>query len=315
MHIFNSIEEVYKKLPRPIVTMGNFDGVHRGHQALFREAIERARQIEGTAVALTFQPHPVTILRPDIKLPQLTPLEIKKKLITLLGMDALIIQPFSRSFANIEAKDFVRDFIVRYIAPKAIIVGENFRFGKDAKGDINFLKAAGKSCGFQVGDVDPITDDNHIISSSSIRKDLQNAHFNRGVRFLGRPYLITGTVIDGHKRGRKIGFPTANIETQFDIIPANGIYAAMTSIRNETFQSVVNIGIRPTFQGKNRTIEVHIFDFNQNIYGETLSVYLCKRLREERKYDSLEKLIAQIKKDAVNARDFFKTSSPIHLIP
>jgi len=309
MIISHSINDFKGDLPYVVVTLGNFDGVHRGHQKLFNNAISMAKTHHGTSIILTFDPHPLKLLHPEIVIPQITPMDVKLQLLSNSGMDRVILQPFTHDFAKINAEDFIENILVKCLNPEIVIVGQNFRFGKDKKGDISFLKKLGKKLGYMVLEVEHVMDNDIVVSSSVIRSDIQNGSMVRAEKFLGRPYMIAGSVVQGDNRGREIGFPTANIETTHELIPPNGVYAVLVKIRNEFKNAVANIGVRPTFNKSERTIEVHLLDYDNSLYHHDLSIYFIKKLRDEVRFESVEALINKIKNDIFRAKKIFNDRS------
>ena len=300
---FDKIEKPYKNA---VITIGNFDGVHIGHQALFHEVIEKAETINGTSIVMTFEPHPVRVLKQNGHLPLITLYEQKIELIENSGVDVLICVPFTKEFAAISAKTFVENILLKSIGMKAIVVGKDYTFGKNREGDIGLLQSYAKDLGFEVVIADWIQSSKNWpgrISSTRTRELVEEGKVDEAQKLLGRYYQIRGVVATGRDRGgRLLGFPTANITLQDELCPKNGVYAVTVECRGQTFQGVANIGYSPTFDDHIFSVEVHILDFNENIYGQKIRVNFVKRIRGEEKFSNISELSDQIKKDIVKAR-------------
>ena len=308
MKIIEGIENINKPYKNAVITIGNFDGVHIGHQALFHEVMEKADSIGGTSMAMTFEPHPIRVLKQNNHPPLITLYEQKVELISSSGLDVLIVVPFTLIFASLPAEEFVKDVLVRKIGMKAIMVGEDYSFGKNREGDINLLKTLATRLGFEVIVTDWIqASKNNLsdrISSTVIRELVMAGNVERAQKMLGRHYQIKGTVTAGRDRGGKLlGFPTANINLYDELCPKNGVYAVTVELKNKKHKGVANIGFSPTFGDHVFTVEVHILDFNENIYGQKFRVNFIKRIRDERKFSDVSELAEQIKKDVVKARE------------
>lgn len=307
MKIFERIEDIEKPTKSAVITIGNFDGVHIGHQALFHTVIEKAEAIGGVSVAITFEPHPMRVLTTNGHPPLITLSEQKRELIGRVGMDMLICIPFTREFAAISAGDFVKDLLVERLNMKAIVVGRDYTFGSRRQGDLAMLQRMAKDLGFEVLVVDwiqPVNGKSQRISSTRIRELVMDGDMQKARKMLGRYYQIRGHVATGRNRGgRLLGFPTANINLQDELCPKQGIYAVTIEHGGEVLKGVANIGYSPTFDDHVFTIEVHILDFKKNIYGDPIRVNFIERLRDEIKFDGIEALSEQIKKDIIRARD------------
>ncbi|GAB4341099.1 MAG: bifunctional riboflavin kinase/FAD synthetase [Candidatus Abyssubacteria bacterium] len=285
------------------LTLGIFDGVHLGHQKIIRRVVEKARQMDGTACVVTFDPHPREVLNPEAAPDLLTTTPKKSRLIEQMGIDAMCLIRFTREFANIDASAFVKDFLIDKIHMKSIIVGHDWRFGKGRTGDVHLLRHMSKQYGFEVEQVPRVEVDNQPVSSTLIRELVLKGDLDRVTRYLGREYSITGSIVGGSRIGREIGFPTANIEPHHEAIPPNGIYAVWVDVCGMRKPGTLNIGFRPTVTNqKKRTVEVHIMDFYRDIYNEGIEVTFVKKLRDEQKFPSLDALAEQIKKDVERAR-------------
>jgi riboflavin kinase/FMN adenylyltransferase len=306
MQHIQDLNDLRSPFRRAVVTIGNFDGVHIGHQALFYEVIEKANAIDGTSVAITFEPHPLRVLKRSASPPLITIFEQKVELIERSGMDVLVSIPFTLDFAAISAQRFVEDLLVRRIGTKAIVVGEDYAFGKNREGDIALLNSMGPELGFEVivtGMIRTVQGTPDRISSTAIRELVQAGEMQQAGRMLGRHFQIRGTVVAGRDRGGKLlGFPTANLKLEDALCPRTGIYAVTVEIQGRLLQGVANIGYSPTFADMQFTVEVHILDFDETIYGHRLRVNFIKRIRDEIKFSSLEALKAQIAADTHAAR-------------
>jgi len=306
MRIVSRIEEIQTPYEKAVITIGNFDGVHIGHQALLHTVIEKALAMGGTSVVMTFEPHPMKLLAPSRHKPLITLYEQKCELISRTGIDVLISVPFTKAFSEMTARDFVQELLIDRIGVKAIVVGNDYTFGRNREGNVSLLKSWSRELGFEVFTVDWIQSANlaRRISSTRIRELVKKGRMEEAKKLLGRYYQIRGTVTAGRRRGAsQLGFPTANIELQDELCPAQGIYAVTVQIKGHTHQGVANIGFSPTFDDHLFTVEVHILDFNQSIYGESIRVNFIGRLRDEVKFNSLDALSAQIHKDIARARE------------
>ncbi len=292
---------------RSIVTIGVFDGVHRGHQYLIKKLVEEAHSSGRLAVVLTFFPHPDVVLRGLQGRYYLTSPEQKAGLLTDLGVDCVITHPFNDTVRQVRAADFV-DQLLSKAKMSALWVGSDFAMGYKREGNVPFLREQGAQKDFSVHDIDLIEAQGGVISSSVIRQAVQFGEMEQAREWLGRPYSVTGEVIHGEKRGRQIGYPTANTAVWDELVlPANGIYAGWAHLGNERFMAMTNVGVRPTFDGKNITVEPYLLDFNRDIYGQQLEVSFEKRLRPEAKFDNLQELIDQIGRDVEVGRAYLET--------
>jgi riboflavin kinase/FMN adenylyltransferase len=305
MEIFRHIDDPRLRLDRSIVTMGNFDGLHLGHQCLVRNAVEDARRLGIPSVVLTFEPHPLKVLAPERAPKLILAHKDKMQLLQSFGIDIVVIQNFDASFASLQPAPFVKNFLVDRLHLEKIWVGSDFRFGQGRKGTISDLIAEGAALGFQVGAVDPIVVGGARVSSSKVRQLIEEGRVDEAQRILGRYHFISGKVVTGHRRGRGLGFPTANISTRTEVVPLDGIYATFVEIGTERCFSVSNIGVNPTFGAGPRTVETFILDFNADIYGKALRLFFVKRIRAEKKFPSVEQLVAQMHEDVKNARAIF----------
>jgi len=307
MKIIENIDKIQEPFKNAVITIGNFDGVHIGHQALFHEVIETAENMGGVSIAVTFDPHPLRVLKQNGHPPLITLYEQKVELIGRTRIDVLICIPFTREFAALAAEEFVGDLLVGKIGMKAIVVGEDYSFGKNREGNIDLLKAYAPRYGFEVIVADWIRMSKAFadrISSTKIRELVTDGKMEQAEKMLGRYYQIRGRVVTGRDRGGKLlGIPTANVNLLDELCPKVGIYAVTGECRGNPFKGVANIGYSPTFKNHEFTVEIHIFDFDDNIYGEKILVNFIKRIRDEIKFSSIPELIDQIKKDIATARE------------
>lgn len=304
MHIYRRIEEIEQPLAHSCVTIGNFDGVHLGHQQLFATVVKKAEVNRGKSIAITFDPHPLQVLLPSgIKL--ISTCEHKVELIAGAKLDALLIIPFTKDFAKTSAEDFVSELLLRRLGVKELVVGYDYAFGKGRSGNIEFLRRQGQEHGFSVTVVDAYTLENTVVSSTKIRELIQAGEMEMAAKLLGRSYQLRGTVQVGKQRGGKvIGFPTANLSfNEEDLVPKHGVYVTQVIWRGLCYGGILNIGFNPTFGEEQLVAETHIFDFNEDIYGQPIKVNLLKFLRGERKFAGPRELAAQIEKDVLVARD------------
>jgi len=285
-----------------VVTLGNFDGVHLGHRALFRQLSQRAKQFQCKSAVYTFDPHPLKLLCPE-NAPLLlnTPAE-KRRLIEASHIDLLIEAPFTKQFAALSPEQFVDDVLVRLLQARALVIGYDYAFGKNRTGSAQFLQGYCTKKGIVVDVLKPVGADGEPYSSTRIRQMLATGRVAEVVSLLGRHYNLEGEVVPGQQRGRKIGFPTANLETEKEQLPAPGVYAIKVRHNLQEYNGVVNLGKRPTFGNGRSTIEVHLLDFSGDLYGEKMRIYFVERLREEKKFTGPEQLTAAIRADILKAR-------------
>lgn len=294
-----------EKAVRPVVTIGNFDGCHIGHQQIFQRVRSHAAKLGGVSVVYTFNPHPASVIKGVT--PQLIfTLEEKIEAIRCLGMDYLIIAPFNREVADTNPEKFVKDTIIKRIGAQGVVVGHDFSFGKKAQGDIPFLKRVGAKMGFFVECVDPVKFEDAVISSSYIRKLILSGDVSRAGKLMKFPFRIHGPVVHGMSRGKGLGFPTANVQPDKKLIPAYGVYAVYLYLEDRKLEGVVNIGNNPTFGDTGTSIEAFIFDLDEEIYGRELTIEFVEHIRGEIKFADKEYLIEQIGADCRSARDILK---------
>ncbi len=293
-------------LTASIVTIGNFDGVHVGHQKIIAEAKARAEKYQLPLVVVSFDPHPGKVLYPE-KAPKLIKTRKQKRdLLRKMGVDYFYVINFTPSFAKKSPEEFVNEVILDSLGAKEVYVGFNFAFGKDRAGDVEFLKKQGKAKGFKVFPIEPVKIEGEIVSSSAIRKLLEHGEIRKANRFLGRYYYLEGIVIHGEQLGRKIGFPTANIITENELVPRLGVYASFTRLNGKNLPSITNIGYKPTFGGERIIVETHIFEFDREIYGELIEVKFVDFIRPEKKFDGVDSLVEEIRKNCEYCRELLK---------
>ena len=299
--------------PVPAVTIGNFDGVHRGHQTLVAASVEEARRSGGTACALTFDPHPARVLDAARAGPALTTLEQKAELMAALGLDALVVVPFDAPRAGQDAESFVREVLAGALHARTVVVGTAFRFGHGRAGDAALLSSIGAALGFRVLPVPPVEHDGQPISSTRIRRVLADGQVDEAAALLGRWFFVDGTVDRGEGRGRTIGIPTANLDVINEALPARGVYAGWCRLLGAEgaprWPAVVNVGQRPTFAGRHVTVEAHLLDRDQDLYGRHMRLEFAVRLRDERAFDGAEALVAQIRRDIEASRRLLDEAS------
>ncbi len=303
MKIFRDIEDINRPLTNACVTIGNFDGVHHGHQQLFAAVVKKAQSINGTSVAITFDPHPLQILLPGgIKL--ISTCQQKEELIEMSGIDVLWVIPFTKEFAKTTADTFVADLLVKKLGVKELVVGYDYAFGKGRSGNIEFLKQQGLLFNFPVTVVEACYMEDQLVSSTKIRELVKEGKMAAARELLGRFYQIRGTVQVGKQRGGKvIGFPTANLKfNEEDLVPKHGVYVTQVYCEGRHYGGILNIGYNPTFGEEQLVAETHIFDFNEDIYGKPIKVNLIKFLRSEKKFSGAQELAEQISNDVILAK-------------
>ena len=298
--------ESFKKI---FLAIGVFDGVHRGHQCLIKRVVARANHEGAMSVVMTFDPHPVNVLHPEIYCPLLISLKHRLKLIEDLGVDVCMVIHFTKIFSQLSPEQFIQDFLIKKIYPEEVFIGDDFRFGQNRSGDLNFFQAAAHRHGFKVNIVSAVKEKSEVISSTRIRKLIAAGDIRAASRLLGRLVSVLGTVIKGESRGKSLGFPTANIDPDCDFLPPCGVYLVYVEVHNQRLKGIANIGVRPSFnhQKKNDKVvlEVYILDFRENIYGQKIIIEFIKKNRDEIKFPSQEDLIDQIKTDERKARKYF----------
>lgn len=303
MKIISGFENLYSLSKETIVALGNFDGVHLGHKRILESLSRKADELGLLSMVLTFSPHPENILG-EKKIKMIQTLDQRLEEIEKFGIQAALVIPFDKKFSNLSGKEFIQKIVVNLLQAKAVVVGENFRFGRDRKGDISLLRSLSSRFGLKVFSVPSVNKEEMIVSSSLIRQFLQEGKIEKANDLLGKNYEIEGEVIKGKSRGTFLGFPTANIQTRNEIVPL-GVFITNVAIDGESLPSLTNIGRCPTFGYQEANIESYIINFNRNLYGRKIRIYFIKKIREEIKFDTAEELSQQIKRDLRAAKDYF----------
>jgi riboflavin kinase / FMN adenylyltransferase len=308
MKICHTLDSI-NHLKNAVVTSGTFDGVHIGHQKILNRLKEISEQSGGESVVLTFWPHPRMVVSDDSQnLQLLSTIDEKIQLFEQLGIQHLIIIPFTRAFSELTSEEFIQQVLVQRIGTRKLVIGYDHRFGRNREGSFEFLKKNSETYGFEVEEIPRQDIEDLAISSTRIRQALQSGQVGVAKDLLGRSYSLTGTVVKGKQLGRTLGFPTANLylHEAYKLVPANGVYVVKAHYADKTYNAILNIGVRPTVDGTHRTIEAHLLDFEKEIYGEDLTLELLQYLRPEQKFASLDALVSQIKKDRETAIELLK---------
>lgn len=302
-------KQLGRALREPVLTVGNFDGLHRGHQAIMERVVERARYRNGEAVVYTFEPHPRVILQPAQAPPMLMNLEQKLEKLESMGVDLAIVEPFDLEFSKTDPKVFVEEFIYERIRPREVYVGYDFHYGRDREGSMRLLTETGPRLGFSVTIVPEVTVGGKDVNSTRIRELVYRGEVEEAGRLLGHRFAVRGEVVHGDHRGRELGFPTANLDSPNEVLPSPGVYAGWVRFLDEgaegdlLFPAVTNVGVRPTFgQGQGVVIETHLLDFEGDLYGRRLEFSFAERLRPEQRFDGVDSLREQIALDLVEGR-------------
>lgn len=314
MRLFHGTDNA--EIQRPtVLTLGVFDGLHLGHQLIMRTVVERARAIGAVPTAITFDPHPRSVLHPESSPPLLQTLDQKVEGFGVLGIEQTIVVRFTPEFSMIRAEDFLDDVVKDRLQAKEVYLGRGFAFGHNREGNIELLQRVGEELGFVAGEVPEVRLRGQRVSSSKVRDLLARGRVNLARRMLGRPYGVEGRVIRGNERGHTLGFPTANLHPQNRVIPANGVYVTGTLIDGQWRRSVTNVGTRPTFEtGTEPSVETFVMNWSGDLYGDVIRVRFLYRLRDEKKFASLESLKAQIEKDVTRADDYFERAGARHML-
>lgn len=307
MNVISSLGQVKCPDRKPrVLVIGVFDGLHIGHQKLFQQARDRAKALGGEFWVMTFDPHPVHVLHPEVNLPLIISLPHRLRLFQDMGVDTTLLVRFDRAFARMTPSAFIKKYLVGAIDPVEVYVGDDFRFGKDRTGSLAIFEKAGEKFGFTVCAVAPVAGDVGKVSSTQIRHLIVEGNLRKAAKFLGRPVSLMGRVVKGDGRGRVLGFPTVNFTPTNELFPPMGVYAVEVDIRGRLYQGMTNIGQRPSFTPleENIFIETHIFNFKKDVYGEDIIIYFHKKMRNERRFSSQEALIAQLRRDQQKAKSF-----------
>jgi riboflavin kinase/FMN adenylyltransferase len=307
MQVIFNLQEIRKPFFNPVLTIGNFDGVHKGHLALFDKVKERAKALGGQSVVMTFEPHPLKIMRPANGPHLITHTGQKLELIEKAGIDVIVCVSFDREFAAIPARDFINNILVKKIGIMEIVVGYDYTFGHNREGDINLLREIGNELGFAVHLVGPVEIDRILVSSTSIRRLVQEGRLAEAKVLLGRDFEVQGTVVKGRNRGgRLLGFPTANLNPHGELLPKKGVYAVRLFIDDVFYNGVTNVGYNPTFGDSGLTVETHVLDYSGDLLGKTIKVHFVERLRDEMTFKTLEDLSGQIAQDIARAKEVLR---------
>jgi len=307
MTITYALNNLPEDIKNPVVTIGNFDGVHWAHQAIFRKVVERASALHGKSVVITFEPHPIKVMSPQKAKPLITLLEQKKELVINQGIDIFLLIEFTLEFAATSARDFVKDILVDRLGIKEIVVGYDYAFGHNREGNINLLKEMGRQYNFKVHQVEPVYVGRSLVSSTSIRNLIMEGKVSEAKQLLGRNYQIRGEVVRGRNRGRSLlDYPTANLKLVDELIPKEGVYVVTVELKGKIYQGLTNIGYNPTFKDKILSVETHILDLSANIIRQKIKVNFLFRLRDEMTFASAKELSQQIGRDVKQAREFFQ---------
>lgn len=304
MKVFRSIESYPITENKAVITIGTFDGVHIGHQKIIEQLNALKTDPSEVSMILTFFPHPRRVLDQSNDIKMLTTMEEKIDLLESFGLDHLIIEPFTKEFSRLTALEFVRDILVNRLSLKKLVIGYDHHFGRNREGNFEQLTQYGELYGFEVVEIPAQTIESVSVSSTKIRKAIEAGEINTANRYLGYPYRLTGEIVKGQGLGRKMNFPTVNlsVEEDYKLVPMKGVYAVKTQVGEKEILGMMNIGYRPTVGGDGRTIEIHLLDFDGNLYGQRLCIEVLTRLRDEKKFESLEALAAQLRKDEHKTR-------------
>jgi len=286
-------------------TIGIFDGVHIGHKEIIRLVREDARKKGISSCVITFHPHPQKVLRGS-NIPLIVPLRERLRLLEKEGLDITVCYNFTKDFAQISAKDFVKDILVQKLHVKSVFVGPDFFFGRKREGNTNLLESMGMTYNFETQIVQPVFLDDEPISSTAIRALVENGMVRKAGRFLGDHFYIEGRIKQGERRGRQLGFPTANLDTDWELLPKKGVYVTWAQLEGKRFKSITNVGVRPTFDANQLLIETHILDFSDDVYGKAMRIEFIERLRDERRFESVQGLVAEISRDVERAKAIFE---------
>jgi len=304
--VYRALDALPARRPGVVATIGNFDGVHRGHQELVRQVVAAGRHRGLEAWGITLDPHPAKILHPESAPPLLTTLEQRLELLAALGLDATLVLPFTLELARLSPRDFVSDVLGRALEARVLYVGPNFRFGHRQAGDVSVLGELARELGFELHILPPVVFRRQVVSSTFIRHLIAEGEVDRAGRLLGRPFALTGAIQPGEGRGRRVGIPTLNLNPDQECLPARGVYITETSVNQHIYPSATNVGIRPTFDGQQLMVESHLLGFNETLRAGRLETRFHRRLRAEMKFSSAELLREQIEQDIARTRRFFE---------
>ncbi|HKN61653.1 MAG TPA: bifunctional riboflavin kinase/FAD synthetase [Candidatus Acidoferrales bacterium] len=299
-----------QRLPTAM-TIGNFDGVHLGHQQILRRVVERAQKSNWMSAVLTFFPHPARVLRPEQAPPLLATLDQRLAAFGAAKIDAALVLNFDRELAQVTAEDFVQRYLVETMRAKTVLVGGSFRFGHRQAGDVNLLRELGTRWSFEVDVVPPVTIEGVAVSSTAVREAVRDGRMEDARKLLGRPYALVGQIRPGTGQGRKLVVPTLNLAAEQELLPKMGVYATQVALDGKVYRAATNVGVRPTFDGTRTTVESHILDFSENRASGSMEVRFCTRLRDEKKFSGPEALREQVLKDIERAREYFEAAKQV----
>ena len=307
MNIYTNVSEFDPSIPT-VVTIGTFDGVHLGHRKIIQRLIDSAQKQSLQTALLTFYPHPRMVLQQSDDLKLINTIDERQLILKDTGLEHLIIHPFTLEFSRLTARAYVEDILVKGLNAKKIVIGYDHHFGRNRTADINDLKAFGEEFNFEVDEISKQDIEDVAVSSTKIRKSLENGNLEKANEFLSRPFFISGEIVKGKRLGRQMGYPTANlkISESYKLIPREGVYVVVSEIEGQRYYGMMNIGTNPTVGGQDQSIETYFFDLDKNLYGMHLQIQLLKRIRSEMKFDNLDALIKAMKADEVFAQDFIK---------
>lgn len=306
MDVLHGVQNIGGKIPFPIVAVGNFDGIHLGHQAIMKAVVERAKRTGGTGVVLTFEPHPLKILQPQLSLKLLTSFDEKTQLLEAMGIEKIICLEFSEAFSRQTPFDFAKRILYDAVGVKEVCIGWDFAFGREREGKAGDLVKMGEDLSFTVSIFEPVYLDGMVVSSSRVREHLQKGEVDQAARCLGRFYSMEGPVTLGTQKGRQLGFPTANLLPTEKMMPREGVYAVRVLSGGKSLKGAAYIGTRPTFSSKEVTVEVHLLDYQEDLYQKRLRIDFVQRIRDERKFENEGDLARQIESDIRETRTFLR---------
>ncbi len=311
MRKYEDLESIREKEVGCVAAVGNFDGVHTGHQAIFRETVSSAEDIDADGLMLTFSRHPAATIMPDNKPRVIMNVADRLRIASGLGMNAALVLPFDRQIASMTPEQFVDEVLVDTLSVSAVVAGQGWRFGKDRAGDVDLLSALGRERGFSVYSVPSVSIEGLVVSSTRIRDALSDGDVEGAIDLLGRPHFVRGTVIEGQGRGQGLGFPTVNLDCDDVILPANGVYGAAFSFEGRSGPAAVNVGTRPTFGGGPLTVEAYLFEFEGKLYGSEVTLFFLSRLRDEVTFEDEHSLRTQISEDVKSAVEIFSQAGEV----
>jgi len=315
IEVIRGLESLKNRYENLVLTIGNFDGIHIGHQRILKKVVERAKALRGVSMAMSFEPHPMRVLTPERELKLMTTTEEKTRIMESLGIEKLLLVNFTKEFAHLEPDEFVERVLMGKLSPKEIVVGHNYAFGRGRKGTNAILRRRGRKYGFRLTVVRHARWNGKVVSSSRTRMKLEKGKVADAAQLLGRPFVIEGTVIKGAGRGASLlGYPTANISTTNELVPKEGVYAVKVRVKGKLYDGVANIGTNPTFGNNRQSVEVFILDFHGEILGHKIRLYFLDRLRDEQAFPRPEALREAISKDIEEAKKVFKGKRKLNLI-